>query len=137
MQRSHSLAIGYLAWLFGVFGAHRFYYGKSISGIIWLFTFGLFGIGWILDFFLIPSMEDEAVRRYPLGEIDYSTAWVMLFFGGLFGFHRFYMGDIVWGVLYLLSGGLLGVGIIYDVLTLNDQVARLNYQTGFSRLAYH
>ena len=33
----------------GYLGAHRFYEGKAILGIIYLFTFGLFGIGWFID----------------------------------------------------------------------------------------
>ena len=38
---THSIAIGYVCWLFGFMGAHRFYYGRQISGTIWFFTAGL------------------------------------------------------------------------------------------------
>ena len=119
--------VGYLAWLFGIFGAHRFYYGKPVSGIIWLFTLGLCGIGWLVDLVLIPDMDEEASRRFAIGETDYTLTWILLLIGGAFGIHRFYMGDIFWGVLYLISGGLLGIGIVYDVLTLNEQISRQNY----------
>ena len=128
MRQTHSIAIGYLAWIFGCFGAHRFYFGKPLSGLLWLFTFGLLGIGWIVDLFLIPAMEEEASRRFVPGSTDYTAAWLLLFLGGVFGLHRFYMGDILWGLLYLLTGGLFVVGVIYDVLTLNDQVSRQNYR---------
>lgn len=37
----------------GYFGVHRFYAGKSTSGLIYLFTFGLFRFGWIFDMILI------------------------------------------------------------------------------------
>lgn len=37
---THSKAIGYLLWIFGFTGSHRFYYGKPITGTIWFFTFG-------------------------------------------------------------------------------------------------
>ena len=47
---THSTLIGYLLWIFGFTGAHRFYFGRPISGIIWFFTLGLFGIGWLYDF---------------------------------------------------------------------------------------
>jgi hypothetical protein len=43
----HSKAMGYLLWIFGFTGSHRFYYGKPISVTIWFFTGGLFLIGWI------------------------------------------------------------------------------------------
>ena len=54
MQRpdTHSKIIGYLLWIFGFLGAHRFYYGKPVTGTIWFFTLGLFFIGWIID--LLP-----------------------------------------------------------------------------------
>jgi TM2 domain-containing membrane protein YozV len=44
----------------------------------------------------------------------------------LFGVHRFYLGKWVSGVLYLLSGGLFGVGYLYDYWTLNSQVSEIN-----------
>lgn len=127
MNKTHSLIVGYLAWFFGCFGAHRFYYGKPVSGVIWLFTFGLLGIGWVLDLFLMPSLDDEANARFVPGDVDYSASWLLLFFGGLFGLHRFYMGDILWGIIYLLTGGLFLLGVLYDILTLNDQISRVNF----------
>ena len=50
---THSKLIGYLLWIFGFTGAHRFYYGKPLTGTLWFFTCGLFLIGWIVDLFLI------------------------------------------------------------------------------------
>jgi hypothetical protein len=35
---SHLKSIGYILWLFGFTGSHRFYYGKPITGTIWFFT---------------------------------------------------------------------------------------------------
>lgn len=37
----------------GVFGVHRFYVGKIGTGILYVFTGGLFGIGWLVDIILI------------------------------------------------------------------------------------
>ena len=51
IQNSHSIVVGYIAWGFGFLGAHRFYYGKQITGTIWFFTLGFFFIGWMIDFF--------------------------------------------------------------------------------------
>lgn len=39
----------FLCVFLGYFGAHKFYEGKAGSGILYLFTFGLFGIGWVID----------------------------------------------------------------------------------------
>lgn len=58
-----SLALSYGLWclsLVGVCGVHRLYNRKPLSGIIWLLTFGLFGIGQLIDLFLIPGMVEQA-----------------------------------------------------------------------------
>lgn len=39
----------FLCLFLGEFGAHKFYEGKAGMGILYLFTLGLFGIGWIVD----------------------------------------------------------------------------------------
>jgi TM2 domain-containing membrane protein YozV len=119
---SHSMIIGYVLWIFGFMGAHRFYYGRPISGVVYFFTLGLFFIGWIVDLFLIPGMDAAADRRYLDGDINYNLSWVLLTFLGVFGIHRFYMGKWVTGLIYLFTFGLLGLGILYDWCTLNDQI---------------
>ncbi|MDP3478705.1 MAG: TM2 domain-containing protein [Desulfoprunum sp.] len=123
---THSVAIGYLLWLLGFLGAHRFYYGKQISGTLYFFTLGLFFIGWIVDLFLIPTMNREADIRFNDGEIDFNVAWLLLAFAGLFGIHRMYMGKWLTGLLYLCTLGLFGFGYIYDLWTLNDQISLIN-----------
>ena len=57
----------FFLWLFtGLFGGHRFYVGKNLSGIVYLFTCGLLFIGWGLDFFRLGSMVDNYNLRYGL-----------------------------------------------------------------------
>ncbi|MEM9941800.1 MAG: TM2 domain-containing protein [Planctomycetota bacterium] len=124
--QSHSVVVGYLLWFIGFTGAHRFYYGKPLTGILWFFTFGLLGIGWLVDAFLIPSMAKEASQRYVPGQMDYGVAWVLLSLLGIFGIHRFYQMKIFTGILYLFTGGLFLIGLIYDILTLNEQVSERN-----------
>ncbi len=123
---THLKSIGYILWIFGFTGSHRFYYGKPVTGTIWFFTLGLLFIGWIVDLFLIPSMDRQADFRYRSGNLDYTVAWILLTFLGLFGIHRFYMGKWFTGIVYLLSGGIFGIGYLYDFWTLNDQVSLIN-----------
>ena len=125
---THWKSIGYLLWIFGFTGAHRFYYGKQITGTIWFCTGGLLGIGWLVDFFLIPRMDDEADLKFYPGPWDYNVAWALLTFLGVFGAHRFYMGKWISGMMYLLTGGLFFLGWLYDLWTLNDQVSRKNLE---------
>ena len=126
---SHSKTIGYILWIFGIFGAHRFYFGRPITGTIWFFTLGLLFIGWIIDLFLIPSMDRSADIKYSEGPTDYNIAWILLTFLGVFGIHRFYMGKILTGILYLLTGGVFLLGIVYDFWTMNEQINTVNETT--------
>jgi len=57
--------VAYLLWFFfGWAGIHRFYTGNVFTGLIWLVTGGLFGIGWFLDLFLTSGLVDAANGRY-------------------------------------------------------------------------
>ena len=59
-DETHSLAVGYVLWIFGFLGAHRFYFGKPISGTLYLLTLGLFGIGVAYDFWTLNDQISEA-----------------------------------------------------------------------------
>jgi TM2 domain-containing membrane protein YozV len=122
MKRTHEVWLGYVFWIFGFMGMHRFYYGKKISGAIWALTLGLLGIGWLIDLFLIPSMQREAETRYPVVSNDYTVAWILQSFLGVLGLHRFYLGKWISGLVWLFTGGLFGIGWIYDFFTLNEQI---------------
>lgn len=65
VMRKNSTA--YILWccsLFGLSGIHRFYLGKPVSGLIYLCTFGLFGIGQFIDLLLIPGIvEDKNLKE--------------------------------------------------------------------------
>ena len=72
-----STPIAYLLWcmcFFGVCGVHRFYAGKWVTGLIWLFTGGLLLIGQIVDLFLIPRMIDDS-NRPPLSHVPPAGAY--------------------------------------------------------------
>jgi TM2 domain-containing membrane protein YozV/predicted transcriptional regulator len=58
----NNTAYSYLFWaacLLGLSGCHRLYNGKIVTGLLWLFTYGLFGVGQVVDLLLIPSMVEE------------------------------------------------------------------------------
>ena len=125
---THSIAVGYIAWIFGFIGAHRFYYGKRITGTIWFFTLGLFFIGWIVDLFLIPSMDAKADRRFRSGPVNFNLSWILLTFLGIFGAHRLYLGKWITAIIYFFTGGLFLLGVLYDYWTLNEQISEKNIQ---------
>ena len=125
-EETHSLVVGYVLWIFGFLGAHRFYFGKPISGTVYLLTFGLLGVGWLVDLFLMPGLERQAELRFNEGPFDYTIGWILLTFVGVFGIHRFYLGKWISGAVYLLTGGLFLVGVANDFWTLNDQISEEN-----------
>ncbi len=43
----------FLCMFLGFFGAHKFYEGRIGTGILYLFTLGLFGIGWLIDIIVL------------------------------------------------------------------------------------
>ncbi len=123
---THWKSFGYILWIFGFTGSHRFYYGKPVSGTIYFFTLGILFIGWLVDLFLIPSMDRQADLRFFAGKINYNVAWVLLTFLGVFGVHRMYMKKWITGIIYLLTGGLFGLGYLFDFCTLNNQITMIN-----------
>jgi TM2 domain-containing membrane protein YozV len=60
MER-RDLFITYILWFFfGFIGIHKFYLNNFVMGLIYFLTGGLFGVGWFIDIFTIPSQ----VRKY-------------------------------------------------------------------------
>jgi len=53
--------------------------------------------------------------------------WIVSGFGAL-GFHRFYLGKIGTGLLWMFTGGLLGIGSLFDLITLPSQVREANFR---------
>lgn len=61
-MNNNRLVVSYILWLscfIGFGGLHRLYNGKIGTGLLWLFTFGLCGIGQFIDLFLVPSIVEE------------------------------------------------------------------------------
>lgn len=65
-REPRSVRMAYLLWvpsMFGVAGIHRFYTGHRITGLLWLFTVGLCGVGSLVDLLLIPQQVRSFNRR--------------------------------------------------------------------------
>jgi TM2 domain-containing membrane protein YozV len=66
-----SKLIAYLLWFFlGWLSLHRFYLGKIGSGIIYLITGQLLGIGWLVDLFLTGSMVDTYNNKTKINRLE-------------------------------------------------------------------
>lgn len=58
-----SLVVAYLLWaVFGLFGGHRFYLGRWFTGLIYALSFGIYGIGWLVDLFFLPILVGKFNR---------------------------------------------------------------------------
>jgi TM2 domain-containing membrane protein YozV len=127
-EPTHDVFLAYVFWCFGWMGAHRFFLGHQITGVIYLLTFGVLGIGWVLDAFHIPEMCRESSSFYVHGKKNYNITWMLFVVLGVFGVHRFYLGKWFTGLIYLFSGGLLGLGLLYDLFFLNEIINEKNKQ---------
>lgn len=80
------------------------------------------------------SINHEAAgpfREAPRPQKDVGVTYLLWLFLGVFGAHKFYLGRPGWGVAYLLTLGLLGVGLLVDLFTIPRQVRDYNSGSGF------
>ena len=58
----NKVGTAYVLWLgclLQLHGLHRLYNGKIFTGLLWMFSFGLFGFGQLIDLLLIPDMGEK------------------------------------------------------------------------------
>ena len=53
-----------LCLVLGIFGAHKFYLGKFWMGVLYIFTYGLFGIGWLIDLVVLIAGNPTDKKGY-------------------------------------------------------------------------
>ncbi|MDR0583788.1 MAG: TM2 domain-containing protein [Treponema sp.] len=65
----------YLLCIFlGFWGGHRFYIGKIWTGVLYFFTFGLFGIGWLVDLITLSGQVDKYNGEHDASEIPQTVS---------------------------------------------------------------
>jgi hypothetical protein len=70
------VALSYGLWclsLIGICGIHRVYNRKPFTGVLWLVTFGLCGIGQLVDLLLIPGQVEASNRQLGPGAASAAT----------------------------------------------------------------
>ena len=56
------------------------------------------------------------VDDYPKSDKNRTVALLLCIFLGYLGIHRFYVGKVGTGILWLLTGGLCGIGALVDMI---------------------
>lgn len=137
---------GYLFALspLGILGGHHYYLNRPIWGILYTFTFGLMGVGWVFDWFRIPCLVRRANEHLQptltssdvikTGDKKYlDDAYILLFPFGFTGLHHFYLRRHGWGALYFFTFGVLGIGYLIDYFRLPCLVSEYNKARDESR----
>ena len=125
-------------------GAHHFYLGRNGWGILYLFTVGLLGIGWLLDALYLPSLVKKINKKReaqtmiePEGKSLFITYLLAIFpISGFLGGHHYYLGNYIFGFFYTLSLGNMGIGYIVDLFRtplLFRRAKTYNSMIGFER----
>ncbi|KAK0053150.1 hypothetical protein Bpfe_017527 [Biomphalaria pfeifferi] len=105
---------------FGILGAHHFYLRRYYWGIVYFFTLGLAGCGYLIDWFRVPFLVKDANEKLQSTDPkveekkNLSDAYTLWFPFGLLGFHHYYLGNYAWGAVYTFSGGIFGIGWLVD-----------------------
>ena len=113
----------------GFLGAHHYYLNRIGFGLAYTFTFGLLGVGYIVDWFRAPILTKRYNQSKMIDQVEHKhldDAYLLWFPFGLLGFHHFYLRRPCWGVLYLCTFGLFGIGWLIDIFRMWKMVADCN-----------
>ena len=112
--------------ILGVFGALHFRTGRWGLGLIYLFTLGGFGWGYLVDFVRLPFIVREynaSGGRMPTTQASMTWDLYALWLTGLLGIPQFWARRTGWGLFHLFTLGGLGVSLLAD-LERNPRIAR-------------
>lgn len=115
----------------GIIGAHHYYLNRIEWGILYTFTLGLMGVGYLVDWFRLPLLVKRANQRCSKDATAENRkylddAYLLWFPFGMLGLHHFYLQRYGWGVLYFFTFGMLGIGWILDFFRLPCLVSEFN-----------
>lgn len=79
-----------------------------------------------LYYMLSPQGKIEFDRKYENEKKKPWAYYLWLIFLGRFGAHKFYLGESGMGILYIFTGGIFGIGLLYDLCTGVSQVKHFN-----------
>jgi TM2 domain-containing membrane protein YozV len=120
----------YAMWGLGFLGLHHFHLKNNFLGVAYLCTFGLLGVGWIVDLFRMPTLCKRAVHglesNVVVQPVSLDVAYTCWMPCGLFGLHHLYLGDVWSFLLYLCTFGCLGLGWLIDGFRMPQLVAHVN-----------
>lgn len=60
--------------------------------------------------------ESKTVKRAPQLNTHNLILLIMCLVGGWIGIHKFMQGKVVWGLIYLFTGGVMGMGVFIDTM---------------------
>lgn len=73
-----------------------------------------------------PSAPPAAPAAVIVGDKSTGVAYLLWFFLGALGAHKFYLGRIGMGIAYIFTLGFLGIGLLIDLFTLPKQTREAN-----------
>ncbi|ELT91080.1 hypothetical protein CAPTEDRAFT_75072, partial [Capitella teleta] len=137
MHRRTRLSSAYVMSIppLGLFGGHHYLMKNTKWGLLYTFTLGLLGCGWIADLFRMPVLVTRAntenklrmeSSRWNEAHCLLNHAYVLWFPLGIFGFHHFYLGRHSWGVTYIFTLGCFGIGWLIDACRIPSFVEEAN-----------
>ena len=110
----------YLLWMpMGLLGFHHFYLNRPVWGLIYFFTSGLFGVGWLIDGFRLSCLvkecnrkTQERIEQLPVFQMPYSgmLCWRSATTSGK---HACIILTPLKPHIYIVKLGFTGVNIIF------------------------
>lgn len=101
----------------GFFGVYYYYLNRIGFGFLYIFIFGIFGVGYIVDWCCFLILFKCYNKSKEIGYIFYKyfdDVYFFWFLFGFFGFYYFYLNRCGWGLLYMYIFGFFGIGWFVD-----------------------